>query len=236
MTIQPNEWLMLFIIVLMPVYSLWEADKVKIAILAGRKTKIRAYQEAMLFMWAPTLMLLALMAYGAFAPSDFGLLWLGNLANWIGTVFVVAIAGYFAYSAYTLVHNAAARKKFREASPNHDWMMPANKRELRWFTLGLSVSAGVCEELLFRGFIIGALGDNLGVIVSLILSSLLFGLCLVYQGWMNVLRTGIIGLVLGVIFILTESLWVAIALHALVDIYGGIVGHVLQKPEEQMVE
>ena len=99
MTIQPTEWLMLFTIVLMPVYSLWEADKVKIAILAGRKSKIRAYQESMLFMWLPTLVLLALMAYGAFAPSEFGLLWLGNLGNWIGTVFVVAIAGYFAYSA-----------------------------------------------------------------------------------------------------------------------------------------
>ncbi|RUO55926.1 CPBP family intramembrane glutamic endopeptidase [Pseudidiomarina homiensis] len=232
MTIQPTEWLMLFIIVLMPVYSLWEADKVKIAILAGRKTKIRAYQDAMLFMWLPTLVLLALMAYGAFAPSDFSLLWLGNLGNWIGTVFVVAIAGYFAYSAYTLMHNASARQKFRDVSQNHDWMMPVNKSELRWFTLGLSVSAGVCEELLFRGFIIGALGDSLGVVVSLILSSLLFGLCHVYQGWMNVLRTGIIGLVLGVIFILTESLWVVIALHALVDIYGGIVGYLFQQPEK----
>lgn len=138
------------------------------------------------------------MAHGAFAPRNFGLLWLGNLGNWIGTVFVVAIAGYFVYSAYTLLHNASEREKFRDASQNHDWMMPVNISELRWFTLGLSVSAGVCEELLFRGFIIG--------------------------------------LVLGVIFILTESLWVVVALHALVDIYGGIVGHVLPKPEEQMVE
>ena len=134
------------------------------------------------------------------------------------------------------MHAASEREKFRDASQNHDWMMPVNKRELRWFTLGLSVSAGVCEELLFRGFIIGALGDSLGVIVSLLLSSLLFGLCHVYQGWMNVLRTSIIGLILGLIFTLTESLWVVIALHALVDIYGGIVGYVLQKPEEQMVE
>ena len=105
--------------------------------------------------------------------------------------------------------------------------MPANKRELYWFTCGVSMSAGICEELLFRGFFLAVFAEPLGVWVSLVLGSFLFGLCHLYQGWANVLRTGVIGLVLGIIYVFTESLWVVIALHALMDIFGGVLGYVV---------
>lgn len=229
MTFQATKWLVLASIIAMPLYSLWEADRVKNAVLAGTKTRVRAYQEAMLFMWMPTLLLLALVAYGEVSNAALGLVWQGHLANWLGLAFVAAIAIYFFYSATSLSNNAELCEQYRNAAQSHDWMLPTNKSELRWFTAGLSISAGVCEELLFRGFLIGVMSHEVGVIASLVGSSLLFGICHLYQGWTNVLRTGVIGLVLGVIFILTESLWVVIVLHALVDVYGGFVGFTLNK-------
>lgn len=229
MTFQATEWLMLASIIAMPLYSLWEADRIKNAVLSGTKTRVQAYQEAMLFMWLPTLLLLALVAYSEVSATTLGLKWQGHLANWLGIGFVGAIAIYFLYSATSLSKNAELCDQYRQAAQSHDWMLPTNKRELQWFTAGLSISAGVCEELLFRGFLIGVMSHEVGVSASLVVSSLLFGICHLYQGWTNVLRTGVIGLVLGVIFILTESLWVVITLHALVDVYGGFVGYILNQ-------
>ncbi|MDN7123439.1 CPBP family intramembrane glutamic endopeptidase [Pseudidiomarina terrestris] len=229
MQIQAAEWFMLLLVVAMPVYSLWESDKVKVAIIEGRKTKLRAYKEAIIFLWIPTSVLLALLFSGRLSPSELGLVWQGNLSNWIGAGLVLAVSAYFFYSIYALLSHPEKLDEFRDAAQNSDWMVPATSKELRWFTLGLSVSAGVCEELLFRGFIIGVLGNVFGVILSLVVGSLLFGLCHLYQGWGNVLRTAIIGLVLGIIYILTESLWVAIALHILIDVYGGFIGYALHK-------
>ncbi|RUO58624.1 hypothetical protein [Pseudidiomarina insulisalsae] len=60
MPLHAPEWIILLTIIAMSLYSLWESDKVKKAIISGKKTKIRAYQEAMLFLWVPTLLLLAI--------------------------------------------------------------------------------------------------------------------------------------------------------------------------------
>lgn len=237
MTFQATEWLMLASIIAMPIYSLWEADSVKNAVLAGTKTRVRAYQEEMMFMWLPTLLLLALVAYDDISTEALGLEWQGHLANWLGLAFVGTVIVYFLYSATSLSKNAELCEQYRQAAQSHDWMLPTNKPELRWFTVGLSVSAGVCEELLFRGFLIGVLSHEVGMVMSLLVSSILFGICHLYQGWLNVLRTGVIGLFLGVLFILTESLWLVIALHALVDVYGGFVGYFLnQAPTPSAVE
>ena len=43
MQLQTGEWAILFSILAMVLFSVWEADKEKIALLEGRKSKIRAY-------------------------------------------------------------------------------------------------------------------------------------------------------------------------------------------------
>jgi len=88
----------------------------------------------------------------------------------------------------------------------------------------LSLAAGVGEEIAFRGFAVPGLllltGSAWGGALA---SSLAFGVLHGYQGWLGVLRTGIMGFVLAAVFLLSGSLWPAILAHAILDLFSGLV-------------
>lgn len=227
MTLHSGEWLVLAMMAGMVLYSLWEADKSKLAVIAGRKTKLAMYKETIGFLWLPTSVLLMLLPFNIVSAESLGLTWQNSWANWSGALLVMVGLAYVCWHIRSIRPGTPQYQQLFDAMQPHSWLMPANKRELYWFTCGVSMSAGICEELLFRGFFLAVFAEPLGVWVSLVLGSFLFGLCHLYQGWANVLRTGVIGLVLGIIYVFTESLWVVIALHALMDIFGGVLGYVV---------
>jgi uncharacterized protein len=103
------------------------------------------------------------------------------------------------------------------------YLMPRTRRERRLFAL-LSVTAGVTEEVLYRGVAIGvvvALGG--GVPLAVVVSSVAFGALHMYQGWVGALRSGLLGLLLALPVIVTGSLVPAIGAHALLDLVLGLV-------------
>ena len=83
-----------------------------------------------------------------------------------------------------------------------------------WFG-GVSLTAGFCEEFLFRGYFIWALAPWLGWWGAAALSLLIFASGHAYQGWNGALRTGIVGAIFTLVVAIFGSLWPAIALHAL---------------------
>jgi membrane protease YdiL (CAAX protease family) len=85
----------------------------------------------------------------------------------------------------------------------------------------LSVTAGICEEVLYRGFALAVLTPLVGVIGAVIGSSIGFGLGHAYQGSGGFLKTTAVGLVMAGLVLLAGSLWVAMVLHAAVDLNGG---------------
>ena len=82
-----------------------------------------------------------------------------------------------------------------------------------WAVLTLIVAAPVLEELLCRGAVLGMLRTRFGVVASWLLSSLFFGVLHVHP--MLVVNAFVIGLILGYIYLVSESLWATMALHAL---------------------
>ncbi len=99
-------------------------------------------------------------------------------------------------------------------------LAPRNHDEQRVF-LWLSITAGVCEELLYRGFLQHVLTGVLGVWPALVLTSLIFGLGHVYQGAGGILKTGGVGLVFGLLALFSGSLYTGMILHAAVDLTSG---------------
>jgi len=87
----------------------------------------------------------------------------------------------------------------------------------------LSVAAGVGEELAYRGYLILAVAPVVGGVGALVLSSFVFGVLHAYQGALGMMRTALMGGVLGVGFLLSGSLWPAIVGHALVDVVAGVL-------------
>jgi uncharacterized protein len=97
-------------------------------------------------------------------------------------------------------------------------LIPRNRAEIRLGAV-ISVNAGIVEEIFFRlllPFAWFALTGN--VITALLVSVVLFGLVHAYQGVVGVLATMAVGVVLTMVYLATQQIWVAILLHALIDL------------------
>ena len=98
---------------------------------------------------------------------------------------------------------AAIRREFARIPG----FVPNNATERAVWTV-LSLTAGICEEVLFRGFLIRFLHGgplNLPVVGAVVVSSLCFGLGHLYQGPKGVITTAIAGFAFGILFLLSGS-------------------------------
>jgi membrane protease YdiL (CAAX protease family) len=96
---------------------------------------------------------------------------------------------------------------------------------IQWLLL-VWIFVAVIEEGVFRGFmmteIINILGVAIpGLLISVLFTSVVFGLSHGYQSRSGIISTGIVGVILGVIFILSDfNLWLAIFTHGFIDTIG----------------
>lgn len=118
----------------------------------------------------------------------------------------------------TAFERARARLEHVEA------LLPHTPGELKLFS-GLAITAGICEELLFRGFMIWYLQHWMGLIQAALLSSLLFGIGHAYQGVRGIVQTGLAGAFMAAVYLLSGSIYLCMLIHALMDLYAGSVGH-----------
>lgn len=82
-----------------------------------------------------------------------------------------------------------------------------------WTLLSLVVFAPIFEELLCRGVVLGSLRDRYGATVAWLVSALFFGVLHVQP--VQVVSATVVGLVLGYVYLATDSLWPSMILHAL---------------------
>src|SRR5919108_384193 len=95
----------------------------------------------------------------------------------------------------------------------------------------LAITAGLCEEFLYRGFAMAALAHaGLSAWLVVLVSSVLFGLAHSYQGRGGIVMTFVVGLVLGASRLAYNSMVPAIFWHGAVDIVAGVAGrHYLRR-------
>ncbi len=99
-------------------------------------------------------------------------------------------------------------------------MVPRDKNELRSFDF-LSLTAGICEEIIYRGALLSVLSLLVGTWLAVLISSVVFGLGHIYQGGTGFLRTATVGLVLAVLTVLSGSIYPAILVHIILDVTSG---------------
>lgn len=122
---------------------------------------------------------------------------------------------------------AALRGRFG----SHAAMLPHTRGDLLWF-IALAVSAGICEELVFRGCLLSVVRSAVGLRPATIVSCLVFSVAHAYQGVGGIVRTGLIGAVFTVVVLGLGSLIPAIVAHALVDIGQGVVAWLVLRQGE----
>jgi membrane protease YdiL (CAAX protease family) len=151
-------------------------------------------------------------------------LWAPTIA---GPVIAVAVGAYMILALLPLLQSLRGPRwrqayavALRRVMADIPGLLPNTAIE-RSAWIAVSLTAGICEEVLFRGFLLrflheGGLGLPAGA--ALLASSLAFGLGHVYQGAKGVLSTTIAGLAFGLLFLLSGSLIACIVLHVLLDL------------------
>ena len=111
-------------------------------------------------------------------------------------------------------------------------LLPKNPTEHAvWIVV--SMTAGVCEEVLYRGWLLSLVAATLGSVwLGLLISSIIFGFAHAYQGRPAILGTGATGAVFGFLFIFSGSLIPGQVLHAAMDLNNGLaLGKVAKRTE-----
>jgi membrane protease YdiL (CAAX protease family) len=195
------------------VWGIFAYKELKNALKKGeREALLREYKITILGEIIGGLIAFGAIGYEVFKPSDtFGIRF-GEMGNSL-----IAIAAIALLLSLIIVPLLAKFGK-NVIVGDVETLLPRTKNEKLWFIL-VALSAGVCEELIFRGYGL-RLFESLGFsgLPLLIVTAVVFGLAHIYQGFLGVITTAAMGALFTIIYIQTGSLWWAIAAHIFMDL------------------
>ena len=185
---------------------------------AGRVRPARFYAEALVEQWISAAVALTVVATAAgIGREHVGLV--GNRpGTWWWTVYAVvlslAVLGVGLVLRRRILRGDAVRRP-----PGLDALLPRTSAERRLAAL-VAVSAGVCEELVYRGLLLAVGVGLLGLhpLLAGLLALLVFAANHLYQGRQGVLFAAAIGFACTGFCLWTGSLLPAILLHAAIDL------------------
>lgn len=217
------EWLPLLVALLI-VFLFPILDRGKVADLRdkpGEAERLMLYRHSLLALWLATAAALAVesgwqpMQVVPASPVP----WIDAHRVWFDAAVALICAGFVGVLGQGLLcaSSAARRRAVAPAFARLAYLLPASRHERRWWIV-LSLSAGICEELLYRGYLLHFLDAQVGLGMAWLLSSLAFGFAHLYQGWRGIVSAAVTGLLLGLLAIGTGNLLLPIAVHILVDL------------------
>ncbi|MBY8826906.1 CPBP family intramembrane glutamic endopeptidase [Hephaestia mangrovi] len=131
------------------------------------------------------------------------------------------IAGSLIGAGWTLVR----RRKGKPPAMLGDFstLLPRDRSE-GWLAAASAISAGITEELYFRLLLPLAIAGVTGsAAAGFVVAAILFALAHRYQRWLGVIATGLVGVLFAYLYLQSGVLWVAMAVHAAVDLNGMVV-------------
>lgn len=216
LALQPLAWparaFTVFLLVVLPVLAVAQARALR-GIEPQQLPRLSLYASSAIMLWLLAIATIVTAAYSQFTARLIGLqsLQLDLFLAWTS----------FALATATMLY-AFGRYFGLQESPVLLHLLPQSVRERLSFIV-LSITAGICEELVFRGFLIAALTVPLGsTALAVALSCALFGALHAYQGAPGALRASVLGLGLAIPFVVTGSLLPSVVAHTAIDLAGGL--------------
>jgi membrane protease YdiL (CAAX protease family) len=196
----------------------------------ARGVKLRLYASIVASQWTLVALTAIVLAGSGLGLADLGQ---GPGASLARTAFaaLALLAGFAVLSRLTLVQLARASA---DELPAHvrraGRILPAGGIERAGF-VPVAITAGVCEEILYRGWLPWAVAGWTGsAAAGFVLAALVFGAGHAYQGRNGMILTALLGLFLGGVVAWTGSLLPGQFLHVAVDLVNGLaVGAALER-------
>lgn len=202
------------------------------AVAAGEKSaRLQLYVYILFITWTLTIALAFVWMRSGRSFADLGLR-VGTAKRLVGGLAAAALYVVFALRQRSaLIGQQHLLIKVSESFTDVTTLMPTSANE-RWTFRAMSITAGICEEIFFRGFVFWYLASYAGTIAAVLGSALLFGFDHRYLGAKYVLRTAIGGVAFALLVVLSGSLWAAIIVHTTADLVSGDLGwHALRALE-----
>ncbi|MCG8424540.1 MAG: CPBP family intramembrane metalloprotease [Proteobacteria bacterium] len=197
-----------------------------------RHARLRAYRRSLAWEWSLALTLVVGWIVAGRPLAELGL---GLALDWqmlTGVGLTTAACTFLIRQMSLVTDDQDASQKLSHTMRHLRPLIPSNRREMRVF-VALSVTAGICEELLYRGFLLWYLGQITTTWMAVIASSFIFGAGHAYQGGRGIATTGLFGLVAAGLYLLTGSLWAPMVLHAVLDITSGNILRQVLHPRDR---
>jgi membrane protease YdiL (CAAX protease family) len=212
-TAQLGFWGQFFMVqVLLTAPALGVASYIRIRSGKPLPPKTRRYRSMIVFQ-------VLLLLISVLAAREAGIPLLGSQLP--GPIAWLMAGGYFIFLALRLRRawpklSSERREMARIILPDHPSLMRM------WVVI--SALAGLTEECAYRGLAFRFLTTNHGsVALALLLCVGSFGVAHMAQGWRGVLGTSVIAVAMHAIVFLTQSLYLAIVIHAAYDLMVGVI-------------
>ncbi|MGG2106574.1 CPBP family intramembrane glutamic endopeptidase [Lysinibacillus pakistanensis] len=226
-------WLIIiFTLIYEPFIGYFGYQKFKFAVRENPNARLNYYIKLIIGLWIPTISIILLVFFTDLDFKDIGLAYpnidtktLGNVITY--SIFVIAILYLLNILYYFIAYHLSDkfRTKFIQAKEEQlntvsfSDIIPVTSKEKKLWNY-VSLTAGVTEEIIYRGFLIFALSyifPSFSIWLIIFFSSLLFGLAHTYQGLLGVLKTTMVGILFSGIYIGLGSILPLIVFHFLID-------------------
>ena len=212
-----------------PLLGMWDFRRLMRWTEEGRAdARLKTYHLILVMEWGTTL---ALVGWWLFAGRGFESLGLvsGYYGwRWLALGVGLAAAVFMIWQMTTVVRSSKELEKLRATMGDLRALAPRSPEEFRAFSL-VAVTAGICEEVLYRGVLMAVLVPVIGLWPAVGLTSVIFGMGHIYQGVVGIVKTTLVGLVMALLTVFSGSLLVAIVLHTVIDLTSGrMMGVALQ--------
>ena len=192
----------------------------------------RIYLRTLIEQWAFALAALALSIAGHRSLSDLSLAPPVGWRAWVGFGLPVAYVALALVQSRALAASPKSLARLREKLQPLRALIPHTPAEFRLF-VPLAVTAGICEEFLFRGYLVWVLAFWMGVIPAALVSMVVFGLAHGYQGGKFGFRAFAVGVALGILALVTRSVLPGMLVHAAIDLASGWITYAAMSRGEQ---
>jgi membrane protease YdiL (CAAX protease family) len=216
------------LVVVSPAAAAWSSSRLARRIASGdARARTRYYGFGIAEYWTLSLLLWALWRWTGRPFEALGIVAPAGTAAWITAALCVVTILFYATQIHAALTSREAQASLRaqlEQSPGVRRILPTSAAEMRGFA-AVSVTAGICEELLFRGFILWYLGALLPKGWAIAAAIAVFGIGHAYQGVRGVLLTAVAGAIALLVYLWTGSLLAPIVMHAVVDLANSFIAY-----------
>ena len=216
----------------LPVFSGFRAARGFKTLRFDEAQRRRFYFFNSLFLWTVTIIVLLNWWLHGRCAADLGI----TKSPQFPAIVIILSGGFIVLYILEIAISAGnetgmKKKHWTEVAP----FLPDSYRQLPAYIF-MCVTAGICEEIIFRGFLITYTKTFFETdLPAILIPAAVFAVAHYYQRTSAVIKIFLLSVIFGFIFLRSGSLWIVMFLHFAIDLAGGLIIMKYHYKEEKVI-